>query len=140
MKKLMKEFKEFAMRGNVMDLAVGVVIGGAFGKIVSSLVTDIIMPVLSLITGRIDLTTLSISIPAAIQGGKAIAITYGVFLQNVLDFIIIAFSIFLAIKVINRLQRKKEETPSPAPEPSKEEILLTEIRDLLKEHSEKEIL
>ncbi len=136
MQKLLKEFKEFAVRGNVMDLAVGVVIGGAFGKIVSSLVSDIIMPVLSLVTGRIDLTSLRVTIPASIQGGKDIAITYGVFLQNVLDFVLIAFSIFLVIKGMNRLQQKKEETPPAPPKPNNEEVLLTEIRDLLKERGE----
>ncbi len=139
MKNFMKEFKEFAMRGNVIDLAVGVVIGGAFGKIVSSLVTDIIMPVLSVILGRVDLTSLKATIPAAMEGGKPILITYGVFLQTVLDFVVIAFSIFLAIKLINRLQKKKEETPPAPAEPSKEEVLLTEIRDLLKEQNSKEI-
>nr|WP_319487847.1 large-conductance mechanosensitive channel protein MscL [uncultured Caproiciproducens sp.] len=132
MKKLMNEFKEFAMRGNVTDMAVGVVIGGAFGKIVSSLVTDIIMPVLSLITGRINLTALAVTIPAALEGAKPITITYGNFLQAVLDFAAIAFSIFLVVKTMNRLKRKKEAAPSPVTELSHEEILLTEIRDLLK--------
>jgi len=131
MRKQLNEFKEFAMRGNVMDLAVGVVIGGAFGKIVSSLVTDIIMPVLSLITGRINLAALSASIPAAF-GGKPILITYGVFLQTVIDFIAIAFSIFIVVKAMNKLKRKKEDVPPAPPQPSKEEILLAEIRDLLK--------
>ena len=131
MRKQLNEFKEFAMRGNVMDLAVGVVIGGAFGKIVSSLVTNIIMPLLSLITGRINLAALSASIPAAF-GGKPILITYGVFLQAVLDFIAIAFSIFIVIKAMNKLKRKKEDVPPSPPQPSKEELLLTEIRDLLK--------
>jgi large conductance mechanosensitive channel len=131
MRKQLKEFKEFAMRGNVMDMAVGIVIGGAFGKIVSSLVANIIMPVLSLITGRINLAALSASIPAAL-GGRPILITYGVFLQTVLDFIAIAFSIFLVIKFMNKLKRKKEDVPPTPSQPSKEEILLTEIRDLLK--------
>lgn len=131
MRKQLNEFKEFAMRGNVMDLAVGVVIGGAFGKIVSSLVTNIIMPLLSLITGRINLAALSVPIPAAF-GGKPILITYGVFLQAVLDFIVIAFSIFIVVKAMNKLKRKKEDVPPPPPQPSKEELLLTEIRDLLK--------
>ncbi|MGX8702254.1 large-conductance mechanosensitive channel protein MscL [Caproiciproducens sp.] len=135
MKKLISEFKEFAMRGNVMDMAVGVVIGGAFGKIVSSLVTDIIMPVLSLVTGRINLTALAVTIPTAIGSAKPIAITYGNFLQAVLDFIAIAFSIFLVIKASNRLKRKKEEAPPAAPETSREEALLTEIRDLLKKEN-----
>ncbi len=135
MKKLVSEFKEFAMRGNVMDMAVGVVIGAAFGKIVSSLVADIIMPVLSLITGRINLTALAVTIPAAMGSPKPIIITYGNFLQTVLDFIAVAFSIFLVIKASNRLKRKKEETPPAAPEISREEALLTEIRDLLKKEN-----
>lgn len=132
MKKLLNEFKEFAVRGNVMDMAVGVVIGGAFGKIVSSLVADIIMPVLSLITGRINLTALAVTVPAALEGAKPITITYGNFLQTVLDFIAIAFSIFLVIKAMNRLKRKKEAAAAPPAEPGREEVLLTEIRDLLK--------
>ncbi|MBE6830484.1 MAG: large-conductance mechanosensitive channel protein MscL [Ruminococcaceae bacterium] len=135
MKKLVSEFKEFAMRGNVMDMAVGVVIGAAFGKIVSSLVADIIMPVLSLVTGRINLTALAVTIPAAMGSPKPIIITYGNFLQTVLDFIAVAFSIFLVIKASNRLKRKKEEAPPAAPEISREEALLTEIRDLLKKES-----
>ncbi len=138
MKNLLKEFKEFAMRGNVIDLAVGVVIGGAFGKIVSSLVADIIMPVLSLVTGRINLTALKAIIPAAREGSTPIVITYGVFLQTVLDFAAIAFSIFLVVKIMNKLQKKKEEVPPPPAAPDKEEILLTEIRDLLKERANKE--
>lgn len=138
MKKLIKEFKEFAMKGNVIDLAVGVVIGGAFGNIVSSLVKDIIMPLLSLVTGKINLSTLNATIPAAVQGGTPIIIAYGVFLQAVLDFVAIAFSIFLAIKAINRLRKKKDEAPAPT-QPGKEEILLAEIRDLLKERNEKGI-
>lgn len=132
MKKLLNEFKEFAVRGNVMDMAIGVVIGSAFGKIVSSLVTDIIMPVLSLITGRINLTALAVTVPAALEGAKPITITYGNFLQTVLDFVAIAFSIFLVIKAMNRLKRKKEAAAPPPAEPGREEILLTEIRDLLK--------
>jgi len=132
MKKLLNEFKEFAVRGNVMDMAVGVVIGGAFGKIVSSLVADIIMPVLSLITGRINLTALAVTVPAALEGAKPITITYGNFLQTVLDFVAIAFSIFLVIKAMNRLKRKKEAAAPPPAEPGREEVLLTEIRDLLK--------
>ena len=135
MKKLVSEFKEFAMRGNVMDMAVGVVIGAACGKIVSSLVADIIMPVLSLVTGRINLTALAVTIPAAMGSPKPIIITYGNFLQTVLDFIAVAFSIFLVIKASNRLKRKKEETPPAAPEISREEALLTEIRDLLKKEN-----
>ena len=113
-----KEFREFAMRGNVVDLAVGVIIGAAFGKIVSSLVADIIMPPLGLLIGGIP----------------AVVMHYGLFIQNVFDFVIVAFAIFMAIKLINRLNRKKEE-PAAAPAPTKEEVLLTEIRDLLKEQN-----
>lgn len=135
MKKLLTEFKNFAMRGNVVDLAVGVVIGAAFGKIVSSLVADIFLPILSLITGRINLSTLAATIPAAFGVGDPIVIKFGVFLQTIIDFLAIAFSIFIVIKAMNRLQKKKEETPPSPPAPSKEELLLTEIRDLLKEQN-----
>ena len=123
-----KEFKEFAVKGNVMDMAVGVIIGGAFGKIVTSLVNDILMPLIGIVTGGIDFTGLKATI------GEA-NITYGQFIQNVIDFIIVAFCIFLMLKGINKLNRKKEE-PAPAPEEPKgptQEELLAEIRDLLKE-------
>ena len=115
MNKFLNEFKAFAMRGNVIDMAVGVIIGGAFGKIVSSLVDDVLMPLIGTIVGGIDFTSLALTI-----------------LQNILDFIIVAFSIFLFIKGISSLSKKKEEEPAPAPEPSNEEKLLAEIRDLLK--------
>ena len=131
-----KEFKEFAMKGNVMDMAVGVIVGGAFGKIVSSLVDDVLMPLIGMATGGIDLSGLEykVMIPG-IDGGEPIAgavLKYGAFIQNVIDFLIIAFCIFLMIKAMNKLTAKKEEEPAPAPEPSAEEKLLTEIRDLLK--------
>ncbi|MBR5102623.1 MAG: large conductance mechanosensitive channel protein MscL [Muribaculaceae bacterium] len=122
----LKEFKEFAMKGNVMDMAVGVVIGGAFGKIVSSLVDDVIMPLVGMITGGTDFNSLTATV------GKA-TLNYGTFIQNIVDFLIIAFSIFMVIKFMNKLNRKKEEAPAPAPEPSNEEKLLGEIRDLLKD-------
>ncbi|WP_315340842.1 large-conductance mechanosensitive channel protein MscL [Hoylesella oralis] len=125
MNKFLSEFKAFAMRGNVIDMAVGVIIGGAFGKIVSSLVDDVLMPLIGTIVGGIDFTSLAITI------GEA-KITYGNFLQNILDFIIVAFSIFLFIKGISSLSKKKEEEPASALEPSNEEKLLAEIRDLLK--------
>lgn len=131
MKEFIKEFKEFAMRGNVVDMAVGVIIGGAFSKIVSSLVKDIITPLLSLLLGRINLSELVFEIPSVLEA-TPIKIAYGNLLQTVLDFVIIALSIFLAVKAINRVKKKKEEAPPPAPEPSREEILLMEIRDLLK--------
>ena len=121
-----KEFKEFAMKGNVMDMAVGVIIGGAFGKIVSSLVNDILMPLIGIVTGGIDFTGLKATI------GEA-NITYGQFIQNVIDFIIVAFCIFLMIKGMNKMNRKKEEPAEPAaPAGPTQEELLAEIRDLLK--------
>lgn len=130
MKQFFKDFKAFAMRGNVVDMAIGVVIGGAFGKIVTSLVNDLIMPALSLLTGTVNISDLSVSIPS-ITGGDPITLAYGMFLQNILDFLLIAFSIFIMIKIIGKFRRKKEEAPAAPPEPSKEEVLLTEIRDLL---------
>jgi large conductance mechanosensitive channel len=120
-----KEFKEFAMKGNVMDMAVGVIIGGAFGKIVSSLVDDVLMPVIGMITGGVDFTQLTAKVGDA-------TVNYGTFIQNIIDFLIIAFCIFLMIKGMNKLSKKKEEEPAPEPEPSNEEKLLGEIRDLLK--------
>jgi len=125
-----KEFKEFAMKGNVMDMAVGVIIGGAFGKIVSSLVDDVLMPAIGMVTGNVDFTSLVCKIG---EGEGAAVLKYGTFIQNIIDFLIIAFCIFLMIKGMNKLNKKKEEEPAPAPEPSAEEKLLGEIRDLLKE-------
>ncbi len=127
------EFKEFAMKGNVLDMAVGVIIGGAFGKIISSLVDDILMPVIGMLTGGIDFTKLAFVIG---EGEDAAKIAYGQFIQNTVDFLIVAFCIFLMLKAINKLNRKKE-APAPAePEapagPTQEE-LLAEIRDLLKQ-------
>jgi len=137
MGKFFKEFKEFAMRGNVIDMAVGVVIGGAFGKIVTSLVSDLIMPLISVITGRMDIASLAATLVPATEEAEAVMLNYGAFIQNVVDFIIIALSIFCVIRFMGKLKRKKEEEvkeEAPAvPEPSKEEVLLTEIRDLLKE-------
>ncbi len=135
------EFKEFAMKGNVMDMAIGVIIGGAFGKIVSSLVDDVLMPVISKLTGGIDFTNLFINlsddasyatIAAAKEAGASI-LAYGQFIQNVVDFLIVAFCIFLMLKGINKLNRKKEEPEAPAaPAGPTQEELLAEIRDLLK--------
>lgn len=135
---LLKEFKDFAMRGNVIDLAVGVIIGGAFGKIIASLVADVIMPPIGLLVGGVNFTDLKWEMKAAeiVDGVEKAAVTmnYGNFLQVTFDFIIVAFCIFLFIKGINKLNKKKEEAPAPAapPAPSKEELLLAEIRDLLK--------
>ena len=134
-----QEFKEFALRGNVMDMAVGIIIGGAFGKIVSSLVDDILMPLIGLITGGVNFTELKWVIkPAELNaaGEEIVAATtlnYGLFIQNIIDFLIIALVIFMMIRGINSLRKKQEEpeAPAPAPEPSDEVKLLTEIRNLL---------
>ncbi len=132
MKKFLEEFKAFAMRGNVLDMAVGVVIGGAFGKITTSLVNDIIMPLISMLTGGIDFSSWKWVLKAA-QGDAEVAVNFGNFIAVVLDFIIIAFAVFCMVKAINKLHKKKEEAPAAPPEPSAEEKLLAEIRDLLKE-------
>ena len=134
-----QDFKAFALKGNVVDMAVGVIIGGAFGKIVTSIVNNIIMPPIGVITGGVDFTDLKLVIKEAEKAGdevtaEAATLNYGQFIQDVVDFLIIAFCIFLMVKGIAALSRKKEEpaAPAPAPEPSAEEKLLTEIRDLLK--------
>lgn len=124
----MKEFREFAMRGNVVDMAVGVIIGGAFGKIVSSLVADVVMPVLGIITGGVDFKDLKIVLAEAVGETPAVTLNYGLFIQNIFDFIIIAFAIFMMIKGINKLKKPVEAAPAG---PTQEE-LLAEIRDLLK--------
>ncbi|WP_312974890.1 large-conductance mechanosensitive channel protein MscL [Atlantibacter sp.] len=134
---MLKEFREFAMRGNVVDLAVGVIIGAAFGKIVSSLVADIIMPPLGLLIGGIDFKQFALTLRPAVGDTPAVVMHYGVFIQNVFDFIIVAFAIFMAIKLINKLNRKKKEEPKTPPAPTKEEVLLTEIRDILKQQKER---
>lgn len=131
----LKEFKEFAVKGNVVDMAVGIIIGAAFGKIVTSVVNDMIMPPIGLLIGGMDFTNLAVTLKAAANGAPAVVISYGKFVQTVVDFTIVAFAIFLLIKGINTLKRDKPEEiqpPSP-PEPTKEEILLTEIRDILKQ-------
>ncbi|GAE88842.1 large-conductance mechanosensitive channel protein MscL [Acetivibrio straminisolvens] len=129
-----KEFKKFALKGNVIDLAIGVIMGGAFSKIVSSLVDDVIMPLLGIILGRIDLTSLKLVIRPASGDIAELSLKYGQFLQSVIDFLIIALSIFFMMKLLFLLRKKEEEKPK-ASEPSKEELLLTEIRDLLKERN-----
>ena len=133
MQKLMEEFKAFAMRGNVLDMAVGVVIGGAFGKITTSLVNDIIMPLISMLTGGIDFSSWKWVLKAAEGDAAEVAVNFGSFVAVVLDFIIIAFAVFCMVKAINKFHKKKEEAPAAPPEPSAEEKLLAEIRDLLKE-------
>ena len=126
-----KEFKTFAMRGNVIDMAVGIIIGGAFGKIVSSFVADVIMPPIGLLIGSVNFTELSVTLKQASGDIAAVTINYGKFIQSVVDFIIIAFAIFTVIKAMNSLKKKEEEAPAPPPEPTKEVVLLTEIRDAL---------
>ncbi len=128
---MLKEFKEFAFKGNVIDLAVGVIIGGAFGKIVTSLVNDLIMPILGIILGGINFSDLKLVIRPASNGMEEAAIKYGAFIQSVVDFLIIAVCIFLFVKLANTLTRKKEEEKKPE-KPSADVVLLTEIRDLLK--------
>lgn len=131
----LQEFKKFAMRGNVIDLAVGVIIGGAFGKIVSSLVADIIMPPLGVLIGGVDFRQFAYTIRAASGDTPAVVMHYGLFLQNVSDFLIVSFAIFVMVKIINKLHQNHEES-APAPLPSEDVILLTEIRDLLKEKTQ----
>jgi large conductance mechanosensitive channel len=130
------EFKEFAMKGNVVDLAVGVIIGAAFGKIVSSLVADVVMPVIGLVVGGVDFTKLAVVLkagnPAAVPPVPDLVLKYGSFLQSVFDFLVIAMAIFLAVKLMNKMKRKEEAAPEAPPAPTKEEVLLTEIRDILK--------
>ena len=135
---IIKEFKDFATKGNVVDLAVGIIIGGAFGKIVSSVVTDIIMPPLGLLIGGVNFTDIKFTMKDAVidATGKvtsqAVTLNFGNFIQVIFDFLIVAFAIFMLIKALNRMQKKKEEAPVIPSSPTKEEILLTEIRDLLK--------
>ncbi len=140
MKKFLNEFKEFAMKGNVMDMAVGVIIGGAFGKIVSSLVNDLLMPLVGALIGNVDFTTLSATLRKAVMDGEtvvkpAVVLNYGNFIQVTVDFLIVAFCIFAVIKAINAMKKKEEPAPAepeaPAPKPD-DVVLLEEIRDLLK--------
>ena len=133
---MLKEFKTFAMRGNVMDMAVGIIIGGAFGKIVSSLVSDVLMPPLGLLLGRMDFSKLAIELKAAgvDAAGKeipAVLLRYGLFIDNIVSFLIVAFAVFMLIKAINMAHKKEAAAPAAPPAPSKEQVLLTEIRDLL---------
>jgi len=129
---MISEFKAFAMRGNVIDMAVGIVLGGAFGKIVSSFVADVLMPPIGILLGNVDFTDLAVTLQGATDGGAAVMLRYGTFLQTVVDFVIIAFSIFLVVKAMNTMQKKEEAAPAAPPTPTKEETLLTEIRDALR--------
>lgn len=127
-----KEFKDFAMKGNVVDMAVGIIIGAAFGKIIASLVKDIIMPVIGNMMGGVNFSDLAYILQEAQGEAAAVAVKYGMFIQTIVDFLIIAIAIFMAIKVMNSMKKKEEEAPSAPPKPSNEEVLLSEIRDLLK--------
>ncbi len=129
---MLKEFKEFAMKGNVMDLAIAVIIGAAFGKIVSSLVNDVVMPVIGLIVGGIDFTTLKIVLTPAVGDTAEVAILYGTFIQTIVDFLLIALSVFFVVKVLSKLKKKEEAKPEAPAAPPQDVVLLTEIRDLLK--------
>lgn len=130
---MIKEFKAFAMRGNVVDMAVGIVIGVAFGNIVSSFVADVVMPPLGMLLGNVNFADLAITLKETSGDVAAVTLNYGQFIQTVVDFVIIAFAIFMVIKGMNSLKKKEETTPAAPPAPSKEETLLTEIRDLLKQ-------
>ena len=130
---MMQEFKEFAVKGNVVDMAVGIIIGAAFGKIVSSFVGDVIMPPIGVLLGGVDFSDLAFTVKEAVGEAPAVIISYGNFVQTLIDFTIIAFAIFMVIKALNSLKKKEEAAPKAPPEPSKEEELLAEIRDLLKE-------
>lgn len=132
---MMKEFKEFAVKGNVVDMAVGIIIGVAFGKIVSSFVADVLMPPIGMLIGGVDFSNLVITLKAAQEGVEAVTLRYGVFLQAVFDFLIVAFAVFMAVKVLNSMRKKEAETPAAPPAPSAQEQLLMEIRDLLKNRS-----
>ena len=131
---MLKEFKDFAMKGNVVDMAVGIIIGGAFGKIVTSLVNDIIMPPIGMLLSGVDFSNLGLTLKAAEASKPAVVIGYGLFLNTLINFVIVAFAIFMMIKGLNAMKKKEEAKPAPAapPAPTREQILLAEIRDLLK--------
>jgi large conductance mechanosensitive channel len=129
---MMQEFKEFAVRGNVVDMAVGIIIGAAFGKIVTALVSGVIMPPIGVLLGGVDFSDLAFVLKEASAEAPAVVISYGAFIQTVIDFTIVAFAIFLLVKGINSLRKQQEEAPKAPPEPTAEELLLTEIRDLMK--------
>jgi large conductance mechanosensitive channel len=128
---MLQEFKAFAIKGNMVDMAVGIIIGAAFGKIVSSLVKDVIMPAVGVLVGGVDFTDLAYTLQEAKEGVEAVTIKYGAFIQTIIDFLIVAMAIFVAVKVINSMKKKEEEKPAEPPKPSNEELLLGEIRDLL---------
>ena len=130
--KILDEFKKFAMKGNMVDMAVGIIIGAAFGKIVTSLVNDIIMPPIGLLLGGVNFTELKVVLKAATETNPAVTWNYGSFIQVAIDFLIVAFVIFMLIKGINAMKKKEDAAPAAPPAPTKDQVLLTEIRDLLK--------
>ena len=130
--KMLQEFKQFAMRGNVMDMAIGIIIGAAFGKIVSSVVADVIMPQIGILLGGMDFSSLAITLKAGTETTPPVLLKYGVFINTLIDFIIIAFAIFMLVKCINSLKKKEEEKPAAPPAPTKSEVLLEEIRNELR--------
>ncbi|MDH4561448.1 large-conductance mechanosensitive channel protein MscL [Pseudomonas sp. BN411] len=134
---LLNEFKAFAVKGNVVDMAVGIIIGAAFGKIVSSFVGDVIMPPIGLLIGGVDFSDLAITLKAAEGDIPAVVLSYGKFIQTILDFVIVAFAIFMGVKAINKLKREEAAAPEAPPAPTKDQELLTEIRDLLKSQRDK---
>lgn len=130
---IVKEFKDFAIKGNMIDMAVGIIIGAAFGKIVSSFVKDVIMPPLGMLTGGVDFSDKAIVLKEAVaEGAEAVTLNYGLFINNVIDFVIVAFAVFIVVKAINSAKRKEAAAPAAPPQPSTQEVLLSEIRDLLK--------
>ena len=130
--KMLEEFKKFAMRGNVMDMAIGIIIGAAFGKIVSSFVGDVIMPPIGMLLGGVDFSSLAWTLKEGSEGVEPVLMKYGVFINTIIDFVIIAFAIFMVVKGMNSMKKKEEEKPAAPPAPSKEEVLLAEIRDELR--------
>ena len=130
--KVLQEFKQFAMRGNVMDMAIGIIIGAAFGKIISSVVGDVIMPPIGLLLGGVDFSNLAITLKEGSEGVQPVLLKYGVFINTVIDFLIIAFAIFIVVKGINSMKKKEEEKPAAPPAPTKSEVLLEEIRNELR--------
>jgi large conductance mechanosensitive channel len=129
---MISEFKTFAMRGNVLDMAVGIIIGGAFGKIVSSFVNDVLMPPIGMLIGGVDFTGFKLTLKETVEGATAVTLNYGSFIQQVVDFLIVAFAIFLLIRGVNALQRRQAEAPPPPPAPPEDVVLLREIRDALR--------
>jgi large conductance mechanosensitive channel len=129
---MLKEFRDFAVKGNMIDMAVGIIIGAAFGKLITSLVSDIVMPPLGQLIGGVNFSGLKLTIGSPIEGKEPVTLNYGAFIQTMVDFLIVAWAIFVVVKVINAMKRRQEAAPAAPPAPTKDQVLLTEIRDLLK--------